>query len=140
MQIYHSNAATNINIRCEIQNNSATNLDLALRFNTSEQTISKWRNRDFVHDKSSKPHNIKYAFTEEEKAIVISLRKSSWMPLDEVWETVLETNPIISRSSVHRCFVAQNINKVPSEKKEIAKKFKEYSPGYLHIDVTYFDR
>jgi hypothetical protein len=32
--------------------------------------------------------------------------------------------------------VAEKINKVPVEKKEIAKKFKEYSPGYLHIDVT----
>jgi transposase InsO family protein len=140
MQIYHSNAATNINIRCEIQNNSGTNLELATRFNTSEQTISKWRNRDFVQDKSCKPLNIEYALNELEKAIIISLRKSSWMPLDEVWETVLETNPSISRSSVHRCFVAENINKVPVEKKEIAKKFKEYSPGYLHIDVTYLPK
>jgi predicted transcriptional regulator len=128
MQIYHSNAATNINIRCEIQNNSGTNLELATRFNTSEQTISKWRNRDFVQDKSCKPLNIKYALNELEKAIIISLRKSSWMPLDEVWETVLETNPSVSRSSVHRCFVAENINKVPVEKKEIVKKFKDPSP------------
>jgi transposase InsO family protein len=140
MQIYHSKAATNINNRSVIQNNSGSNLELALRFNTSKQTISKWRNRDFVQDKSCKPLNIKYALTELEKAIIVSLRKSSWMPLDEVWESVLEVNPSISRSSVHRCFVAEKINKVPVEKKEIAKKFKEYSPGYLHIDVTYLPK
>jgi transposase-like protein len=140
MQIYHSNAATNINNRLVIQNNSGTNLQLAVRFNTSEQTISKWRNRDFVEDKSCKPNNIQYALTDLQKAIIISLRKSTWMPLDEVWEAVLETNSTISRSSVHRCFVAENINKVPAEKKEIAKKFKEYAPGYLHIDVSYLPK
>jgi hypothetical protein len=26
------------------------------------------------------------------------------------------------------------------EKKEQAKKFKEYEPGYLHIDVTYLPK
>ncbi|MDO9154707.1 MAG: DDE-type integrase/transposase/recombinase, partial [Paludibacter sp.] len=27
-----------------------------------------------------------------------------------------------------------------SEKKNIAKKFKDYQPGYLHIDVTYLPK
>jgi hypothetical protein len=31
--------------------------------------------------------------------------------------------------------VKENINKVPQEKRDIAKKFKAYKPGYLHIDV-----
>jgi len=140
MQIYQKNAVTNINTRAVIQNNSGTNLQLAIRFNTSKQTVSKWRNRDFVEDKSCRPHNIEYALDDLQKAVIISLRKSTWMSLDEVWESVLETNSSISRSSVHRCFVAEKINKVPLEKKEIAKKFKEYSPGYLHIDVTYLPK
>ena len=29
---------------------------------------------------------------------------------------------------------------MPEEKKEQAKKFKEYEPGYLHIDVTYLPK
>jgi len=28
------------------------------------------------------------------------------------------------------------LNKVPQKEREKAKKFKEYEPGYLHIDVT----
>lgn len=41
-QVYHSNAVTNLNICSQIQKNSASNIDLAARFNASEQTISKW--------------------------------------------------------------------------------------------------
>jgi transposase InsO family protein len=139
-QVYHSNAATNLNIRSQIQNNSASNSDLATRFNVSEQTISKWRNRDFIQDASCKPLKIEYALSDVEKALAISLRKSSWMSIDEVWETLLTENPKISRSSVYRVLVKENINVVPPQKKEKAKKFKEYEPGYLHIDVTYLPK
>jgi len=139
-QVYHSNARTNLNIRHQLQNNSITNSESALRFGISEQTVSKWKNRDFVQDSSCRPHNIKYALTDLERALVKSLRTSSWSSLDEVWENLLETNPAISRSSVYRCFVQENINKIPQEKKDIAKKFKEYEPGFIHIDVTYLPK
>lgn len=72
--------------------------------------------------------------------LTISLRKNAWLPLDEIWEVLLEENPKISRSSVHRTFKRENINKVPVEQKEKAKQFKEYEPGYLHIDVTYLPK
>ncbi|HZJ36040.1 MAG TPA: IS481 family transposase [Gillisia sp.] len=139
-QTYHFNATTNINVRSLIQNNPSTNLELASRFNVSPQTISKWKNRDFVDDVSSRPHNIKYALSDMERALAISLRSSTWLPIDEVWECLLGTNPKISRSSIYRCLVNEKINKVPQEKKDRAKKFKAYKPGYLHIDVTYLPK
>ena len=140
MQSYHSNAKTNINIRSQIQNKSSNNSDLATRFGVSKQTVSKWKNRDFLEDKSSKPLNIEYALTDLETALIVSLRKSSWMPIDEIWENILEINSKASRSSVHRTLVRENINKIPEEKREQAKKFKESEPAYLHIDVTYLTK
>jgi transposase InsO family protein len=140
-QIYHSNAKTNVNNREQIQKcTSASNEELATRFNVSNQTVSKWRNRDFVQDASCCPKNIEYALTEIETALVISIRRSSWLPLDEVYETLLEQNRTISRISVYRCLVKNGINKVPQEQKDKAKKFKAYQPGYLHIDVTYLPK
>ncbi len=68
------------------------------------------------------------------------MRKSTWLPLDEVWEVLLELSPDISRSSVYRTFKNESINTVPQEKRDIAKKFKEYEPGYIHIDVTYLPK
>jgi transposase InsO family protein len=139
-QVYHSNAKTNVNIRFQLQNNSENNCELAAKFAVSKQTVSKWKNRDFLQDASCKPLNIEYALTDLEKALAISLRTSSWVSIDEVWENLLELNPKISRSSVYRCFVKEKINQVPQEKKDKAKKFKEYEPGFLHIDVTYLPK
>lgn len=139
-QIYHSNASTNVYIRTQIQNNSSSNSLLATQFGVSQQTVSKWKNRDFVQDASCKPLNIVYSLTDIEKALTISLRKSSWISIDEVWETLLIENSKISRSSIYRVLVKEKINKVPIEKREKAKKFKEYEPGYLHIDVTYMPK
>ena len=98
-QIYHSNARTNVNNRQQIQKSACvSNQELASRFNVSSQTVSKWRNRDFVQDASCCPVNIQYALSELETALIISIRSCSWLPLDEVYETLLEQNPLISRS------------------------------------------
>jgi len=41
---------------------------------------------------------------------------------------------------VYRTLRHYEVNRVPEEKKEQAKKFKEYEPGYFHIDVTYLPK
>ncbi|MDO9155108.1 MAG: helix-turn-helix domain-containing protein, partial [Paludibacter sp.] len=70
-QIYHSNARTNVNNREQIQKCcSSTNRELAARFNVSNQTVSKWKNRDFVKDASCCPFNINYALSELETALI----------------------------------------------------------------------
>jgi len=141
MQIYHSNAVTNIHIRQQIQSNQSCSVkNLAAKLNVSQQTVSKWKNRDFQQDASCSPLNITYALSEIQKTLITSVRQSTWLPLDEIWEMLLENNPNVSRSSVYRCLVKEKINKVPQEKREKAKKFKAYSPGYLHIDVTYLPK
>ena len=136
-QTYHSNAETNVNIRSHIQQSTDTNKDLAVRYHVSENTISKWRNRDFQTDQSSCPNHIAYALTDFEQYLACQIRRSTWLPLDEVLDMMQSDNKAISRSSIYRLFRRENINQVPQEKKELAKKFKEYKPGYLHIDVTY---
>jgi uncharacterized protein YjcR len=57
-QVYHSNATTNHNIRKSIQLcTNTSNIDLAQQFNTSVNTISKWKNRDFIDDVTSRPND-----------------------------------------------------------------------------------
>jgi transposase-like protein len=139
-QEYHSNASTNVHIRFEISNSNLTNSELADKYNISEPTVSKWKNRENFEDKSSRPHTIHYALNDFEKTLISSIRQSTWLPLDEVLEMVLPTNPSITRSAVYRTFVHEKINNVPEKEKDKAKKFKEYEPGYLHIDVTYLPK
>jgi transposase-like protein len=123
-----------------IKKSELTNSELANKYNISEVTIRKWKNRTILTDKSSRPDDIEYALTDVEQTLCISLRESTWLPLDEVWETLLDINHKISRSSVYRLFLRNGINKVPEKEKEKSKKFKEYDPGFVHMDVTYLPK
>ena len=139
-QLYHSNATTNIHIRSEIQKSIVCNSELSERFNVSPQTIFKWKHRNYLEDKSSRPVTIHYSLTDTEKQLIKGIRESTWLPVDAIWEMILSHNSSASFSSVYRTLVGFDINKIPEEKKEKAKKFKEYDPGFLHVDVTYFPK
>jgi len=139
-QTYHSNSTTNVHLRSEINKSNSSNKDLCLRYGVSKSTISKWKNRTEFTDKSSRPHRIKYALSDLDSLIAIELRVLTWWSLDEITEAVNPLEPEKIRSAVYRTFVRENINTVPEKEKEKAKKFKEYDPGYLHIDVTYLPK
>ncbi len=139
-QIYHSNATTNVRLRTEISNSNATNLELSEKYDISLNTVIKWKNRNNFEDKSSRPNTIKYALSELKMLIAIELRVLTWWALDEITEIINPVEPGKIRSAVYRTFVREGINKLPEKEKEKAKKFKEYDPGYLHIDVTYLPK
>ena len=139
-QVYHANATTNVRLRTEINNSNATNLALSQKYGVSKNTIAKWKHRKEFTDKSSRPHHIKYSLSELEMLISIELRVLTWWSLDEITEAINPVEPEKIRSAVYRTFIREGINKVPKKEKEKAKKFKEYDPGFLHIDVTYLPK
>ncbi len=139
-QSYHTNAKTNSHSREIIQQSNLTNIALSKRFEINEKTVSKWKNRTEVIDKSSRPHTIQRSLTDLEREIIRVVRTLTWMELDDLVESVLPTIPAANRSNVYRTLRHYEVNRVPEEKKEQAKKFKEYDPGYLHIDVTYLPK
>ena len=136
-QGYHTNAKTNSHSRKSIQQSTQSNVELSKRFEISEKTVSKWKNREVSIDKSSRPHGIQRSLTDFEREMIRVVRTLTWMELDDLVDCVLPSIPRANRSNIYRTLVAFDINRVPEEKKEKAKKFKEYEPGYLHIDVTY---
>jgi transposase-like protein len=139
-QSYHSNARTNRHLRLKIQKSNLTNAELAKQYGVSINTILKWKNRTNYEDKSSRPHDIKYSLSELAMIISVELRSLTWWSLDEITEALSPEDPRKIRNAVYRTFVREGINKVPEKIKEKAKKFKEYDPGYLHIDVTYLPK
>lgn len=139
-QTYHSNATTNLHIREQINNSNLNNYQLAQKYNISQNTVSKWKKRKDFKDRSSKPNTIKYSLTELEKHLILHIRLFTWWKLDDIWDILLGVNSKISRSSVYRTLRAKDISRVPEKQKNKAKKFKEYEPGYLHIDVTYLPK
>ena len=139
-QVYHSNARTNQHVREIIQESELTNVELANRYSVNVKTIAKHRNRDFIEDKSSRSNKIHYALTPLEKELIRVVRTLTWMELDDLTDTVVDVIPNANRSNVYRTLKAFDISRVPVEQKAKAKKFKEYEPGYLHIDVTYLPK
>jgi transposase InsO family protein len=139
-QVYHSNSTTNIRLRSEINKSNLPNLSLSIKYGVSENTVSKWRNRRSFTDKSSRPHTIHYSLSELEMLIAVEIRALTWWSLDEVTEAVNPKEPEKIRSAIYRTFVREGINKIPEKEKEKAKKFKEYDPGFIHIDVTYLPK
>jgi len=139
-QVYHSNATTNIRLREEINKSKEANNVLALKYGVSEKTVKKWKGRETFKDKSSKPNNIHYSLSQIQMRIAVSLRVLTWWALDEITEAIAPENPEKIRSAIYRTFKRENVNKVPQKEKDKAKKFKEYEPGYLHIDVTYLPK
>jgi hypothetical protein len=115
-----NDSVTNLHIRKQIKKSSLKNIELAETFNTSVATISKWRNRQELEDKSSRPCNIIYALNELEQGLAISIRKTTWLPLDEVWETLLfELKPGI-------------FNQTPREFKNKILNLKQYNKSSFH--------
>jgi transposase-like protein len=123
-----------------IQESNLTNVELADNYGVNLKTIAKHRNRNFTEDKSSRPNNIKYALTPLEKELIRVVRILTWMELDDLTDTITDIVPNANRSNIYRTLKDFDINQVPQEQKAKAKKFKEYEPGYLHIDVTYLPK
>ena len=139
-QIYHNNAATNEKVRKEIRSSSSSINELTNKYSISPDTVIKWKSRDSFKDKSSKPNKIEYALNEIEESVIISLRKTAWMPVSAILEIVEPQNDNYNDSNIYRTFCRNNINTIPEKKKDEAKKFKEYKPGFIHIDVTYLPK
>jgi len=139
-QVYHSNARTNQHVREIIQKSDLTNVELAQRYNINVKTVAKHKTRNFTNDKSSRPNKIHYALSPLDKEIIRVVRTLTWMELDDLTDTIVDIIPHANRSNIYRTLKAFDISRVPQEQKEKAKKFKEYEPGYLHIDVTYLPK
>jgi transposase InsO family protein len=135
-QTYHSNSTTNVRLRSEIRASNLCRKELAIKHGVSTNTIGKWK----YTDKSSRPNRITYALSEIKMLIAVELRILTWWSLDEITEAINPNDPMKIRSAVYRTFVRNQVNQVPEKIKEKAKKFKEYDPGYLHIDVTYLPK
>ena len=145
----HKNATTTPHVRKMIQQapKHKSVAQLAREFGVSERTILRWRNREDVLDRPHTPHNLKTSFSEIEQEIIVELRKTLLLTLDDLLRVVHEfINPKCSRSALYRCLKRHGVEKlntlIPQDEDHSAPKktFKDYLPGYIHIDVKYLPK
>jgi transposase-like protein len=146
----HPQARTTPKVREEIKSSSLTPAQLAKKYNITIPTSQKWKERDSVEDRSHCPHKLNTTLTPAQELIAVTLRQMLLLSLDDLLVITREfINPDVSRSGLARCLVRHKVNdlkaltaaKYPeTDGKKPTKTFKDYEPGFLHIDIKYLPK
>ena len=147
----HSEARTTLKIREEIHaSKSQMTINAAAEhFNVSRSTIIKWRNRDSFEDRSHRPHKMHTALTPIQEEIVVELRRHLLLTVDDLLVVVREfIKPNMVRSSLIRLLKRHGVNSLKAlyieqsgeDSSEKPETFKDYEPGYLHVDIKYLPK
>lgn len=147
MNAIHPQARTTPLVRAEIAASSESIRALAKRINHRLATIRKWKYRDNFQDRSHGPHRLNTTLTPLQEGVVIELRKTLLLPLDDLLVVARAfVNPAVSRSGLDRCLRRHGVSNLqelyPQAEGENApqKTFKDYEPGFLHIDIKYLPK
>lgn len=143
MQIrLHGNATTTPRTRRYIQESAKTVPELARELAVDERTVRRWKGRRDVQDRSCCPHNLQTTLSPSQEAIVVELRTTLLLSLDDLLVVVRRfINADCSRAGLDRCLRRHGVSNlrelIPQDPKEPAKSFKDYKPGYIHVDIKY---
>jgi transposase InsO family protein len=148
MSEVHAQARTTPKTRAEIKASTASLVELAERYNISKATARKWKNRESPEDLSHRPHKLNTTLTPAQEAIAVELRCMALLPLDDLVAVVREfINPNVSRAGLDRCLRRHGVANLrelqakaladAGETKPALKTFKDYEPGFLHMDIKY---
>src|SRR5688572_12246108 len=144
MLAIHPNARTTPAVRAEIARPGEPTGELARRHGVSAETIRKGRRRGPAEcrDRSSRPHELPWKASEEERAVVCELRRATGFPLDELAFVVAHFLPHLDRDNVHRILRAAGLSRRPAAAapERAAAKFKEYEVGFVHMDVKHLPK
>ncbi|MGE7413265.1 IS481 family transposase [Methylobacterium tarhaniae] len=144
MHAIHPNARTTPAVRADIARSREPSGVLARRYGVSTETIRKWRKRgpEDCQDRSARPHTLPWKASEEERAIVCALRRSTGFPLDDLTFVVTHFLPHLNRDAVYRILKAEGVNRLPPAhpSRKPHGEFKEYDVGFLHIDVKHLPK
>ena len=138
----HANATTTPKMRAYIQSSSAPASALARELGVHVNTITRWRSRDSVSDRSHRPKTLSTSLSPIEERLVCELRTSIGLSLDDIVEVMHRcVNPELSRSAIHRTLQRHGISKAPPVASPKPGRFETDRPlGFVHLDVKHLSR
>ena len=80
----HKNARTTPAIRQELRESTKSERELAREYHLNRATVRQWRRRDTGQDASHRPHRLHTTLTPAQELVVIELRKTLLLPLDDL--------------------------------------------------------
>jgi transposase InsO family protein len=117
-------------------------------------TVHRWKHRTCSQERSCRPKTIQYAFDAGEEALILALRQTG-LPLDALVDALQPVLPKAARASINRLLKRRGVHRLPTRnnQKELPDQqqpdtslyrnygqFKEYGPGFVHIDCFYLPR
>ena len=128
-----------ISRRAPIQKSTASTAALARELGVHRRTVARWKARQDVADRSTRPHRLATTITQWEEALIVELRRSLTLPLDDIVEAMRRClNPQLSRSGVHRCLKRHGLSAALTPQTAPAVRFHTDEPaGLIPIDVKY---
>ena len=142
----HPNARTTPATRAEIARSVDSSAIVAQRYGVSAETVRKWRKRGVADclDRSARPHQLPWKATEEDRAIVCSLRRATNSPLDDLTFVVTHFLPHLTRDSIWRILKAEGLNRRQKPFSDRPAKgqgtFRDYDLGFVHIDIKHLPK
>ena len=138
----HKNARTTPAVRAELAASHEPVAVLAKRYGITEATVRKWRGRASFEDASHTPHRLQTTLTPAQEAVVVQLRKTLLLPLDDLLAVTREfICAQATRSGLDRCLRRHGVSNLhtlkPKAPEQKHQAFKSYVPGYVHIDLKY---
>lgn len=141
----HPQARTTPKIRQEIKDSGLSDREAAKVFNITRATAAKWLKRDDVQDRSHRAHTLHTTLSPTQEAIVLSLRQSLYLPLDDLLYITREyINAAVSRAGIARLLKREGMSRledvIPKAEGETIspkKTFRDYEPGFVHVDIKY---
>ena len=144
MSQVHPLARTTPRTRTEIKASAAPLTVLAERYNITVATARKWKHREDAQDRSHRPHKLCTTLSPAQEVLAVELRRTLLLPLDDLLAVIHEfINPDVSRSGLDRCLRRHGVSDLKALQPQIEgqakplKTFKDYEPGFLHIDIKY---
>ena len=99
--------------------------------------MDKWRQRADTADAPMGPRSRRMAaLTAAEEAMVVEFRRRTLLPLDDVFGSLRDNLPKLSRSALHRCLVRHGISRLPAgDPAAKHKRFAAITIGSVPVDA-----
>ena len=135
--------------------------EISKRFGVSQTTIYKWIKRESNQDLKMGTKTPNTVLSKFEEQVICSVRKNLLLSLDDLYITLKDQIPSLSRSNLHRCLQRHGLSNLKDmeeyknretnrvlekEQEQILKdrkknnphgnKFEDYEIGFVHIDIT----
>ncbi|CAG1769466.1 hypothetical protein BAC2_00340 [uncultured bacterium] len=142
----HKKATTTPAIRDYIRTCGKGVKTLARELRLSVATVRKWRGRVSSEDASHRPRTLQTTLSPAQEALVVELRRTVLLSLDDLTAVVrAHVHPGASRAAVGRLLKREGVSRLAdllpaAEGEPRHKDFKDYAPGYLHIDLKALPR